>query len=544
MKSNGRNQDFVLNNESTRSLNYSVLDSIAEFYNAYEDEFREFDAVTGMDIWFLEHFRLYFRLRNLSYRIRGTSGSSSPLASDVPIDILGNMLTPKTNVGKPRSIISYLRKGGRVVREIKFMLKLYIRNIRSSRGQCHYQSMPLVLVPLSNFPSRANKLFGDLLDHYPPLYSRNLLYLQEKVQQLSEIPVDGPNSDDILVDYFFRFRWPLHMWNFHKALRRLSRSVSSKLDYRDEESKLIFRLFWRSRFAFYLFHIRFKSFLRFFEGNRPPCIVLTDENSPSSKLVMYAADHFRIPCFALQHGAIHDLHPAYMYGRYHRTPILALKTYTWGKHYEDLLVHKGGYPRERVCTVGRVQQLILDPGKETPVFAKKPVILYASQPQRDPTMRLRQLEDVIWVSSRLDKQFQLIIRPHPSETEDYHFLQAAAAVGVSNIMIDRRTDLHTHFYQSDFLITSFSTVGSEYIPYYKPLLVLDYLEQDLVGYIREGVGVKIRSREDLLHYFIKQDFDINRKSYDRFITNYFYRNDGRASLRIRKNIECHVKQVS
>jgi len=68
--------------------------------------------------------------------------------------------------------------------------------------------------------------------------------------------------------------------------------------------------------------------------------------------------------------------------------------------------------------------------------------------------------------------------------------------------------------------------------------VLDYLNQDLVGYIKAGVGISIKNQTDLLN-ILTQNITINKKSYDKFLTRFFYKTDGQAIDRIKNIIDEH-----
>jgi CDP-glycerol glycerophosphotransferase (TagB/SpsB family) len=94
--------------------------------------------------------------------------------------------------------------------------------------------------------------------------------------------------------------------------------------------------------------------------------------------------------------------------------------------------------------------------------------------------------------------------------------------------------MEKHFDSSDILITAYSTVGAEYVEYYKPIIVLDYLKEDIVGYVEEGIGIPVHSGKELIAIFEQRKIDIDKRAYDKFITRFFHSTDGKTVDRILK----------
>ena len=86
----------------------------------------------------------------------------------------------------------------------------------------------------------------------------------------------------------------------------------------------------------------------------------------------------------------------------------------------------------------------------------------------------------------------------------------------------------------DVLITCFSTVASEAIYFYKPLIILDHLKQDLLNYYKEGVAFQATDSNEIKEYINKiltGELTINQKAYQNFINKYAYKIDGKVSER-------------
>jgi hypothetical protein len=98
----------------------------------------------------------------------------------------------------------------------------------------------------------------------------------------------------------------------------------------------------------------------YFSGSGIKALIAGDENSPLTKSILDAAKYCGIKIIGLQHGTMHDLHPAYLY-----TPndcknrVMPDLTLTWGKYWEEFLIEKGNYPKESVVSVGQIRTDII-----------------------------------------------------------------------------------------------------------------------------------------------------------------------------------------
>ena len=54
-----------------------ALEDLANFYNYNQKSFQRFEKTAGIDIWFLNHFRLYFIYRNKSFEVENDIFSMS-----------------------------------------------------------------------------------------------------------------------------------------------------------------------------------------------------------------------------------------------------------------------------------------------------------------------------------------------------------------------------------------------------------------------------------------------------------------------------------
>ncbi|WP_423130100.1 CDP-glycerol glycerophosphotransferase family protein [Gaoshiqia sp. Z1-71] len=287
---------------------------------------------------------------------------------------------------------------------------------------------------------------------------------------------------------------------------------------------------------FYLF--RYFAARRFFLKTPVKAVIASDENSPLPRSILDAAKSCGIKTVGIQHGTIHDLHPAYRYTPYDRDHnIMPDLTLVWGTFWEQFLIEKANYPSGSVAVTGQLRTDIIprliQRHQEFALSSKR--VIFASQPQRDPNLRYQAAFDVFSAIARLEN-CRLVLRLHPREFADVdYYTQIAAEAGCTNYDIDISSDLYTLIASCDLLITCFSTVGAETIYFNKPLIVLDHLRQDIQGYVKAGVAFHATNRQELeqtIAAVLSGEKIIDQNKYDAFITDYAFRIDGNVAGRV------------
>ncbi|MDY0286703.1 MAG: hypothetical protein RBR21_11260 [Bacteroidales bacterium] len=273
----------------------------------------------------------------------------------------------------------------------------------------------------------------------------------------------------------------------------------------------------------------------YFSKYKISTITALDENSANYKTILDAASSYNIPTAGIQHGSIYGAHMAYAYTALDRKNcVMVDKTFIWGEHWKKILVNACNYPGEGLTICGQLRTDIIPRLNKIKVNAKR-IVLYASQPQRNAQLRYRAAADVVGaLGARPD--LSLIIRPHPAEFNELdYFYSIARQFPASQVVIDSTTDLYQLLSTSDAVITCFSTVGAETVYFNKPLVVLDYLGLDSLGYIKSGVGLPATDKESLEKWFDvlqENNYSINHDAYRKFVAARVYRIDGECSHRI------------
>ena len=479
--------------DTAKKISKTAFDDVVGFYNENEALFVNFKKKIGINLWFLSHLRTYFSYRNLLLKEKVATT---------------NYLTVRLKE-KPSIITLFWR----IVYEFLGMLVKY-------KSPQKNDSKYVIISNASDLIEGKNKRFNGL--DYDMLHNRVLFDVKNKISWREFTQKKMMNSDGIFLAYIFRFYFISDLFKFHRHLNCLLKKISRQDTLKKQpKHRSIFFFFAKNRPFFYLSYLRFRSFDLFFRKSNIKGILLSDENSPQQKVIQYAASRNKIHIFGFQHGNIHTLHPAYIYGNYKTKPLLPNITFTWGTYFSELLHKQGGYPKNSVKPVGRIPPYDTARKINSSINTEDNILLYASQPQRNADVRHKMLADILSVVKQLSPRYKLVIRPHPRETDDDFFNKVANDVGFQDFIIDRTTDLKTHFEICSILVVAFSTVGTEFIPYFKPLLVLDYLNQDLINWIEQGVGKAIRSRQELLEFLYSEDLKINIISYKKFLEKYY-----------------------
>ena len=112
-----------------------------------------------------------------------------------------------------------------------------------------------------------------------------------------------------------------------------------------------------SRFYFF----KYLAYKRFFSKYHIKSITSIDENSARIKTILDAAKATDIKTIGIQHGAIHDLHPSYIYtSNDKRRKVVPDNTLVWGESWEKFLYSKGNYPKNSIIKVGQIRTDIIN----------------------------------------------------------------------------------------------------------------------------------------------------------------------------------------
>jgi hypothetical protein len=548
-----------LSSEEKKQINYLMMDEILRFgdltvgNHTVADLFR----IETASVWHYHKFRVYFAVRNLMYFLKPilqkfntfedhiwfVSPEAKPLINLYPEVIFRFPETKsksKINLG---NLFSYLFL-------VKYRFFCYLFSSKKNPQYLLYlpekYSSVLDKTTLKTKPghhileyliSKLDKRFALLTEVLMPKpkgksdYSFSWKQYQASWNNTSKIFIEGFLVSGLLrssvrnsvqkAQQTIRSAYPKVRGIELSTVQRLTLEVFESLD---------------KSTGFFLY--RYFAARNYFKNSGINAVIAADENSPLTKSILDAAKFHGIKIIGLQHGTMHDLHPAYLY-----TPndskkgVLPDLTLTWGKYWEEFLVEKGNYTKDSVVSVGQIRTDVIhllmqaEKQKKAKTFDK---IVFASQPQRDPELRYQAAYDVFKSARKLPKS-KLVVKLHPREDEDSDYYSAIAKeAGCTNYTIDTTSDLYQLIASCNVLITCFSTVGTETVYFYKPLIILDHLKQDIMGYAAEGVAfqaIDSASLTRVLSGIFSGKLKIDRAKYDLFIENYAFRIDGKVAER-------------
>lgn len=552
-------QHIIITPEEKRQLNYQTMDEVLQFGDlpVGDQTVADLFRIDTASIWHYHKFRIYFAVRNLMYFLQPIQQQFSSFEGHVwyvgpEVRYLRNLF-PEVEFHfpeeEPKSSFNF-----KILFSYIFMVKMRcLMYLFSSKKRPEYLLyMTEKYSTVMDKKTLKNKSGHHILEYL-------ISELDDRFALLTEVLMPKPKGKS---DYSFsRKQYHKTLNNcpkifmegfmvsgmFNKNVRHSTRLAKKTLRMayplvREIQLTVIQQLtleMFRSLHSssgFFLF--RYFAARKFFANSGIKAVIAGDENSPLTKSLLDAARFCGIKTIGMQHGTMHDLHPAYLFtpndGRNHVMPDLTL---TWGKYWEQFLIEKGNYPIDSVISVGQIRTDII------PLLMKAEnmkqanpteLILFASQPQRDPELRYQAAFDVFKAAQKLPNT-QLIVKLHPREFADSPYYSAIAKeAGCTNYTIDKTSDLYQLIASCDVLITCFSTVGTETVYFYKPLIILDHLKQDILGYAAEGVAFQATDANSLatiLSLIFRGTLRVDRLKYNSFILKYAYQIDGKVAQR-------------
>ncbi len=533
-----------------KKLNYEIFNEILEFGNIFIKEIKINDYLSyhNFNIIPYHKFRLFYYLKNLNYEIQylnlipknkynkvflfGTGKKS-----DYPE--IQNFIFPDLKQ-RNKTNINFIFK-----LFLLFVIRTYLGFFQNKKTKKHLINYIYAEYPIID-PVSLKEKKGNIFEYLKKNTDNDFVYFSDAFIENLKKPHFKLEKKYFLRkgNIFFESILFKSVFNFSvlKRYNKLRKSLYSKLfDIKQQElstnQKILLKELkcLKSSTDFYL--LRYIAAENFFKKNKFKIKTISsfDENSPNNKTILDAAKFNNIKTFGIQHGAIHDIHPAYIYSDKDDTvKILPDYTLLWGLKWKDIIVKKGNYPEKSVYITGNLRTDIIPLLKKTEVNRKNKTILFATQPQPDKNMRYQNAFDVFNVLKKFPK-IKLIVKPHPNEKDITYYEEIIRKTGITNYEINTKNDLYLLINLSDAVIVSYSTVGLEALFFKKPLIVLDYLKQDILGYIADGVGFEVNNSDDLykvINLLNQNKLKVNEQAIDNFVSQRVYKIDGNSGKRI------------
>ncbi|KYH30149.1 hypothetical protein [Clostridium colicanis] len=261
------------------------------------------------------------------------------------------------------------------------------------------------------------------------------------------------------------------------------------------------------------------------------CIVV-DEGDRPREFIM-AANMENVRTYALQHGIISPMSPAYIMNSRYKDKIIPNCTFVWGEKYKKILTENTNiYDDDNVKVVGQsrtdlLQQYINKEKKED----SKIKILYATQYYKDI---LEPATNILFKALCLmEKEYELIIKLHPADKYYHIYESLIEQYNIKNVKILEDGDIYEIINWCDVVVSVHSTVVIEGALLDKPsICILLPKYNDAGGFVRDGVSLGAKDEYDLKNYLedIKNMSFENR--FSEYIKNNFYKVDGKVTDRI------------
>ncbi|HLP13042.1 MAG TPA: CDP-glycerol glycerophosphotransferase family protein [Flavobacteriales bacterium] len=528
-------EKISLSDHELTQINRSSFDEMVDFCHVKKNNVLPIDLFqeNQLNYWYFLRHSVYIRHKTVMVEYALLNKISGLIQGEPAITVYANWITEsknfpfskKINIAKPAPIKKSVI--GSLFSARSFLALVFLRGLFTLLALpifFLYRKRHMVMYD-NKYKNNVLSLDGTMTkgDH-------NIFYLLEKTEEkknfcyASLIPPPASTisvNEDFKWHYLFnpfRKTWNvdfflllafLNPFTFFKA-RKLKKRITGirhlPASTRNEEvlANTISGYAKITTAAMYYQHSAF-SFIKTF---RPLSITMVGEHNLPMQAITNAASLLKVKTHAIQHGVIHRLHPHYYFCKEDLQKVqLTNTTHVWGNSWKKELL-QNNYPENKINISGQLRTdciSIAGKIKRNEIVAgispEKKIMLYISYPSRSDREVLRKgmINDMMMLAKELEASTELVIKPHPREADLEIFNDFARIHGTSNFKISTQ-DLFVLLMMSDVVVAYHSTVGVEAIALNKPLVILDYDDSDLVGYIRDQVAFNARNYTDLKHY--------------------------------------------
>jgi UDP-N-acetylglucosamine 2-epimerase len=283
---------------------------------------------------------------------------------------------------------------------------------------------------------------------------------------------------------------------------------------------------------------------------------------PFELALVAVAKRRNVRTLGVQHGDIYPGHVGYIHVKGDisqdgsaKSPFFPIpdKTAVFGPHYQRMLRHVPGYPRNSVVVTGQPRYDRIHYARKIysrTAFLKRyrlnidhKIVLWTTQCWAfDIQENIRDLQTVFEAMQNV-KGTTLIIKQHPGETKWHTDLikTQLQRYELSAILTPKNSDTYEQLFVSDLTMTIHSTTAMEAVAMGKPLVILKFSpgEPDSIDYVGEGVAVGVHSRDELVtavHELLRdpEKLSANRS---RFVEKYLFKVDGKSTDRVTELVD-------
>lgn len=254
-------------------------------------------------------------------------------------------------------------------------------------------------------------------------------------------------------------------------------------------------------------------------------IILNTDVHKVSRAIVLLARNRKIKTYVMQHGST-VLEYGYL-------PVISNYIFTWGKLSNDWFLDRGTNQSNLITTGTPKMDTIQNFNIQKEGIKEVENVLLILNPIGE-----RNVRDFLRIVKKagLDTNYNLVIKLHPGSVDNRNIVDEIFKNSDSKIYKIENT--HKLIYESDVVITTTSTVGNETIAFNKPLVQIKIANTEpSMDYEKFDCSHVVKNANELEELIGKVDsLESKKANYQQFISDYFYRLDGKSAERIQKFI--------
>lgn len=422
---------------------------------------------------------------------------------------------------------------------IRGALKGIFNNKKNNQGRVLLMSGNRFLYPIYKHLNIQTDLNLVLCGHTFP---GRKAFLKDKV-----LEIEMWISPSIIKEFFQAYIHFVNMWN------RVKRDISF-------QNKFVFNqiTFWKRLENSVKMHLLIslpRFYLTcaiaggFFKKNKDAVMLLASDSTPYDRCLVMAAKNNGIYNAVVQHGLL--IEPS------GHNKIIADNVFVWGKAAKKWYEGYGNDPKKCIVTGSPKHDEVakrLSDGFEQEETRKKlgispndTVITILTNFVDGFCVSNSEVENFEMIDSVLtavgaEKDFFIIIKPHPGETLKYYRnFQTMVRTKYKNIIFIKDIDMVALLNVSDVIVSWYSSTVVEAMFLKKLAIIFDYTtNRSLVPYEEYGAALKVKNREGMKEAILNivNDGDLRKKMFhaqEKFLTEYCYINSN-ATDKISKDL--------
>lgn len=509
--------------------------------------FDEFDEKLDLSPWYCSRSKIYFQIRDIYLLIAAINKSSNDREFELYTQ---NALWNKVSFNRKVSLINVSQVTTKKVPFVYFKYLLWGIKQGSKKRRFKKQKYQALIFDRikDNRPVGTkfqNVYMGEFIERFGAKYGiLSEIGIPKKSDKTFSTKKEGAKAD-IFIDYYivksFLSKNCRNRVKEQKssALKIINRTINSS---KNELKSLVLHHLLKEMGAYSAYLFKLYAFERMFSKIRISKVLLIDEQGSQSWSLRRAAKEKKIKVFAVQHGAIHHLNPAYRYGNLDHLENYPVEYFfTWGEKSKKVLESFFVFPSEKIVIAGQQRTDALHSLGYLNKKTEKRLFVVATQPISNIALKESFFYNTMDAVEAYNKELEVIVKAHPGEKEVGFMKERIQELNTKgfHVTFEQKGDLFELLSETKVLITPYSTVGIEALYFGVDVMVYDPNHQDLIKMLENKVAKKCVDTSDILEGLKESDqnvFPVEKSQIDVFIEHSVFRIDGKVSERIFNHI--------